>query len=138
MQYIKMLDAQLIMSLCLDLIFKGNPEVKSTGQWDLATFNALANWQKEKGLPASGILDARTIEALGLHGLPEPKASTVVASGNSGGSHGNNSGAGSAPRSSTPAATPAPAESNPWSKAVQDRISRGGSVPGPPGFPFGN
>ena len=115
------------------LAFKGSRGVTASGAWDNATFQALKSWQREKGLPTSGVLDAITIEALGLQGMPEPRRSAPAiaqikpdkVSGGSGGSH---SGGGSS-RPASKGST----ETNPWAKAVQDRIGSGGSFPMPGG-----
>ena len=115
---------ELLKIIQSGLAFKGSVGVSSTGKWDNPTFLALKELQKEKELPVSGVLDAYTLAALGLQAMPEPKAGTVVVQTRSG----NGGGGGSSERSA-----PAAQETNPWAKAVQDNISRGG-VPRP-GFP---
>lgn len=114
------------------LAYKGSPGVTTSGGWDVPTFGGLKNWQREKELPITGVLDATTIEALGLQGMPEPKQPppVVAQTKSSNGSEGGN-------RTSTQHSSPeASTETNPWAKAVQQRISGGGALP-MPGFPFG-
>ena len=108
------------------LAFKGSQGVTASGTWDTATFQALKGWQKEKGLPTSGVLDAITIEALGLQGMPEPKqpAQAVAQTKSDKGSGG---GSGGSSRSSSKGSS----ETNPWARAVQNRIGSGGSLPMP-------
>ena len=115
------------------LAFKGSRGVTASGTWDNATFQGLKGWQKEKGLPTTGVLDAITIEALGLQAMPEPKqvaqsvAQTKSDKGSGGGNGGGNSGSGRTPSKGS-------TETNPWARAVQDRIGSGGSFPMPGGF----
>lgn len=116
---------ELLKIVQTGLAYKGNVGVTSTGIWDEPTFQALKSWQKEKELPVTGVLDATTLEELGLQAMPEPKPIAAVAQNKPSSSSGGGGG-GRSSRPATPAAT-----TNPWLKAVQDRISSGGSIPVP-------
>ena len=114
------------------LAFKGSQGVTATGVWDNATFQALKSWQKEKGLPTSGVLDAITIEALGLQGMPEPKqpTHTVAQTKPDKGSGGGSSNSGGVSRTSSKGSTDAEG----WARIARDHMSGGRGFPMPGGF----
>ncbi|MDB6138812.1 MAG: Serine/threonine protein kinase, partial [Verrucomicrobiaceae bacterium] len=119
------------------LAFKGSIGVKASGIWDNATFQGLKGWQKEKSLPTTGVLDAITVEALGLQGMPEPKqtAAPLVVQNKPQASSGGESTRHTSSRQA-PEASSSSSETNPWAKSVQQRISGGGGF-APPMMPFG-
>ncbi|NDQ58184.1 MAG: peptidoglycan-binding protein [Acidipila sp.] len=62
------------------LAAQGHYSGQPTGKWDASTVEATKHYQQENGLPATGKLDARTLQKLGLGsqvagvGAPHPPA----------------------------------------------------------------
>jgi len=59
------LSHEQVMNIQKALIAKGQP-LKADGKWGWKTHEALKNFQKKSGLPATGHPDTKTLEALGI------------------------------------------------------------------------
>ncbi len=77
--------AERIKEIQQALAQKGHYEGTPTGKWDSATTEALKSYQQANGLNATGKLDARTLQKLGLGsevaGVASPRATPANGDG---------------------------------------------------------